>query len=355
MSGHSRRGAVVAVGTVAATCVAASGLAGCSGASTARTGKAPAPWTTRVFASSKTLSSPDDITQLGQDVFVAWQNGVGSKGEPSPQGRKSSTVVEYSPSGHQLDTWDVTGKIDGMAADRGLVAATVNEDGNTSLYTIAPQEKHGAVRHYRYSPNPLPHGGGTDSVAFSHGAMFVSASAPVADKGGTTYSKPALYRVALHGSVASTSSVLADNTSAKNAVTGQTSKLSLSDPDSDETMPSTSPQYAGDVLLDSQGDSQQVFVHAPGTSHPSATALKLPTQVDDTAVATSKHGTLFVVDNGTNKVLEMKGQFQPGQVFTSVADDAPKMPGTLGILNLRTGKIATAAKVKSPAGLLFMR
>jgi hypothetical protein len=38
-----------------------------------------------------------------------------------------------------------------------------------------------------------------------------------------------------------------------------------------------------------------------------------------------------------------------------MADDAPKMRGTLGTLSLRNGAIAPVEKFKSPAGLLFMR
>lgn len=355
MSGVGMRYAGVAVGALVVAGAVGWAIGSSAGASEPQPGKLHTPLTTRVFASGGSLSSPDDITQLDGHVFVAWQNGVGPQGEASPQGGTKSTVVEYNRAGHRLDSWDVTGKVDGMAAGDGRVAATVNEDDNSSIYTIAPAAKSGAVQHYSYSPNPLPHGGGTDSVAFSHGAMYVTASSPSADQGGKTYSQPALYRVTLQGSVAKATSVLADNAPAKSALTGSQVKLNLSDPDSSASLPSASPRFAGDVLLDSQGDSQQVFVHEPGTQQASASVLDLSTQVDDTAVTTSPRGTLFVADEGSNKVMELKGQFGRGRVFTSVADDAPTMPGTLGLLDLQTGAISPVAKLKSPAGLLFMR
>jgi len=51
---------------------------------------------------------------------------------------------------------DVAGKADGVTADpaTGSVIATVNEDANSSLYTIDPTSS-AAVQHYSYS-EPLP-------------------------------------------------------------------------------------------------------------------------------------------------------------------------------------------------------
>ncbi|HEU0316083.1 MAG TPA: hypothetical protein VFR49_02070, partial [Solirubrobacteraceae bacterium] len=55
---------------------------------------ATAPLTTPATA------GPDDIARLGANVFVGWQNGVGTFGEPNPAtGETSSTVVEYAPGG----------------------------------------------------------------------------------------------------------------------------------------------------------------------------------------------------------------------------------------------------------------
>jgi hypothetical protein len=48
---------------------------------------------------SEPLSNPDDITQLGQDIFVGFQNGVGPQGQPSSSGNLDSTVVELTTSG----------------------------------------------------------------------------------------------------------------------------------------------------------------------------------------------------------------------------------------------------------------
>ncbi len=66
---------------------------------------------------SEPLTKPDDITRLGRDIFVGFQNGVGPQGEPSCDGNLDSTVVELTTSGHVVAQWDIEGKADGVTAD----------------------------------------------------------------------------------------------------------------------------------------------------------------------------------------------------------------------------------------------
>ena len=47
---------------------------------------------------------------------------------------------------------------------------------------------------------------------------------------------------------------------------GQTVSLALTDPDSNEDVPFFAPRFAGDFMLTSQGDKQQIFVHDAGSS-----------------------------------------------------------------------------------------
>ena len=81
--------------------------------------------------------------------------------------------------GQPVAQWDIEGKADGVTADpqAGFVIATVNEDANSSLYTITPGPGGGAVHHYSYS-EPLPHLGGTDAISILDGQILISASAP---------------------------------------------------------------------------------------------------------------------------------------------------------------------------------
>jgi len=129
-------------------------------------------------AGRERLSEPDDITALGDDIFVAFQNGVGPQGQASTTGNKDSTVVEFNRSGKALDQWDVVGKCDGLTADAAIdrLIATVNEDANSSIYLIRPVAGAKAV-HYRYS-EPLPSNGGTDAIEVYDGVILLSASAP---------------------------------------------------------------------------------------------------------------------------------------------------------------------------------
>ena len=79
---------------------------------------------------SEAIRERDDIVKLGGNIYVGFQNGVGSQGEAETSGNLDSTLVEFTPSGYLVKQWDVTGKIDGMGAEEesGQVIVTVNED-----------------------------------------------------------------------------------------------------------------------------------------------------------------------------------------------------------------------------------
>jgi len=365
MDKHSQRlvSAVTAVGVL--TVLGVGGL-GAPTASAAPAGGGagsgivvPAGFTVQTLAAGGgAMVGPDDITQLGDKLFIGYQNGVGAKGEPAPSGQTASTIVEYTLQGSELARWNLPGKVDGLTADPSThrVLATVNEDANSSLYGITPATNNdrGQVVHYQYSPNPLPHGGGTDSISVRNGQVYVVGSAPAANPDGTTYSGSALYKVTLDVTTAHTTPAFPDNATATDAVTGKPVTLNLSDPDSSGFVPASSSRFGGDLLLDSQGDAQLAFLAHPGVDS-AATVLNLNTQVDDTAFATSTHGTLYVVDGATNTVVAVRGPFQTGQAFTSVPKDSTTLPGTLGQLNLSTGQVTPfGTGFGSPKGLLFV-
>jgi len=169
-----------------------------------------------------------------------------------------------------------------------------------------------------------------------------------------TFTKPALYKLTLAGTTATTNPVLAGNATALDAVTGKASTLNLSDPDSTETVPAGAARFAGDLLLDSQGDSQQVYLARPGTAQQKAVVLNLGTQVNDTAFASAATGTLYVTDNANNSLVAIKGRFTPGEAMVAAPADST-VHGFVGRLDLATGHIAPfAVGFGSPAGLLFM-
>jgi hypothetical protein len=320
--------------------------------------------TAQLFASGNpSLSGPDDITAMRGSIFVAWQNGVGAKGEPAGNGNTQSTVVEYSSSGSVLHSWQLTGRCDGMTADPAheRVIATANEDGNSSLFTIRPEAPAvSQLVHYTYSPNPPVHGGGTDAPHIYRGQLLISASNP------SDAAQPAVYRATLSGTTATLTPVFFDNASATVANSnslqhGQQVTLGLSDPDSNSVVPGSSPRFGGDFVLDSQGDLQQVYVRHAGMPNQSLSVLNLSQSVDDTAWATSSRGTLFATDSKNNQVFAVGGRFDVGTAFSAAtpgnANNAPPNPAPnfLATLDLNTGAVAPVPGITFQAkGLVFV-
>ncbi len=46
---------------------------------------------------TESLTQPDDIVTLGGNLYVGFQNGVGSQGEASSSGNLDSTLAEFTP------------------------------------------------------------------------------------------------------------------------------------------------------------------------------------------------------------------------------------------------------------------
>jgi len=331
--------------------------------------------------SSEPLSSPDDITRLGNDIFVGFQNGVGPQGQANGNGNLDSTVVEMTLSGQLIAQWDIEGKADGVTADPDahMVIATVNEDANSSLYAITPGPG-GGVQHYSYN-EALPHNGGTDAISVLGGRLLISASAP-----GTTGSPPvprasfpAVYSVTLdrRDSVATVTPFFGDEDPAVVAnlgtpQTGQTVRLALTDPDSNEIVPQDGPRFAGDFMLTSQGDQEQIFVGNPWGPDHKLSVLSLSQSIDDTAWPDGVHGVrgiLYATDSTNDAVDAVTGDFPGGPVVAVTPCGANSAPATcpappaypanyLGALNPWTGQV-TALTVGGTAfvpqgGLLFV-
>jgi hypothetical protein len=322
---------------------------------------------------SEPLTKPDDITRMDGYLFTAFQNGVGPEGEASTDGNRNSTVVEFTLSGKVVKQWDIRGKCDGLTADprTGLLVATVNEDANSSLYTIRPQT--GLIVHYFYN-RPLPHKGGTDAISFFKGLMLISASAP-----GTTGAAaprptyPAVYVVTLCKTthVAYLGPLFYDEshaTAANGPHSGHPVKLGLTDPDSNEVVPGSAPRFAGDFMLTSQGDEEQIYVNAPWTKHQHLWVLGLSQSVDDTAWSTSSKGVFVATDNGGDTVDVINGSFRPGTAFVSVTPcgansapatcPAPGFPANyVGYLDMVNGHICPVSlrgATLHPSGMIFV-
>ena len=282
------------------------------------------------------LTQPDDIAAVGSHLFVGFQNGVASDGG---DGTGHSTLVEFTKSGAVENRWNITGKIDGMGADvaHNRVIVTVNEDGNSSMIVV---DLTGAVRYYRYDLNPLPHGGGTDAVSIFNGQIYTSASNP---GGGPA---PALYRITLAGNGIAhvhTTGLRTDSNATTANPGGGSTQLALTDPDSNTVVPANGARFAGDFMLDAQGDQQAIFAHALGEGS-KFHALNLDQSIDDTAFATDTVGSLVITDSTHDAVELVTGPFVAGAAYSSVtpcnANNAPTIctaPNYLATLNLNDG------------------
>jgi len=325
------------------------------------------------------LSNPDDITRLGDELFVGFQNGVGPQGQASPDGNLDSTVVELTLSGHVIGQWDVVGKTDGLTADPSLggVIATVNEDANSALYTIRPfaASPTNVVTRYDYS-EVLPHGGGTDAISIYNNQIFISASAPGTNGLAApqpTY--PAVYSVTLdpNTEVAKVAPLFDDEDSATVANVsspqfGKTTQLALTDPDSNEVVPFDASRFAGDFMLTSQGDQEQIYVGNAGSPHQRLSVVSLSQSVDDTAWPTAPQGALYSTDSTNDSVDVVTGHFGDLPLVVATPCGANSAPATcpapgysanyLAALNPWTGEITAMTVRGTPyvpqGGLAFI-
>ncbi|WP_295699567.1 hypothetical protein [Lapillicoccus sp.] len=305
-------------------------------------------------------SSPDDLTDIGNDLFVSFQNGVPSTGG-TPGMPTTSTIVKLSMNGTIEHTWQLTGKCDGLTADpvHHRLVATVNEDGNSSVYTISTNGEE--VSHFTYDASPLPHGGGTDAVTIDQGRIYLVASAPAA-------AGPALYQVTLDGRTAHLVAAPFYDTSPATVVNTTLPHtrihLALTDPDSSTMVPGQAPRFAGAFMLDAQGDQQAIFAAHLGAAKQALSVLKLSQSIDDTAFATTREGALVATDSTANTVdVITTDTFVPGRAYSAVTPGNANTPGPnpppnyLGQLNLGTGvltPLATTGARLTPHGLIYV-
>jgi hypothetical protein len=306
---------------------------------------ASVPYKISVFAKSVpgAYTKPDSIAVTGGHVFVGYGNGVATDGTDG----KSSTIVEYTMDGHVVRTFSVAGHNDGLRANprTGQLWALQNEDANPSLTVIDPED--GSQRKFTFGPPP--HGGGYDDMAFRDEDVFISASNPAHDPN----TAPAIVKAQITGSSVKVSPVLAGNATATDVATGSPVTLNLQDPDSMIFDP------FGDLVLDSQSDSELIIVEHPGSEDQSVFHLGLtlagapagaaPPQVDDTIFATSPHGVILIADRDGETVYALtKPIFAPSDTFTAA-------PTLVGKLDLATGVITPVVTgFVSAHGMVFI-
>lgn len=346
-----RRGAGVFLTTLCAVTLALVGLGFSSVASANTVASAKSSvvglpgYDVSTFAKgTKTLYNPDSVEVDGGYVWVGYQNGT----NPTGTDGKTSTVVQYTRTGKIVHTYSVFGRCDGLRIDpkTHLVWAFENEDANPHVVLINPIT--GSRTNYVF-PKTL-HGGGYDDAAFINGSVFISASNPTLNSAGIN-TGPALIKVTLSNGKATVTPVLYGNATATDIVTNQKVTLNLTDPDS------VSINSKGDLVLDSQGDSELIFIHNPGTSKQTVSRLSVGTQVDDTTWIPAKWGRLIIVDSKQNAIYTVtidKTGFTPGTVYTEAPADSG-VAGFVGQLDPTTGTITPVIiGLTSATGLGFI-
>ena len=293
-------------------------------------------------AATSKANHPDNVVISGSNVFIGWQNITAKDGTDT----KTSTISEYTTSGKLLKSWSVRGHTDGMRVDPSthLLWVMCDEDGTPRLYTINPAS--GSPT--QITLPPTPHGGGFDDIQFVNGMALIDASNPTLNKAGNNVF-PALYKVTLAGTHATLTKVLMANAKATTITPPATTvTLNLTDPDSMMIDPQ------GNLILDSQGDSEMLWIKHVGTAQQSVSVLTVGTQVDDTVFPSSPKGCVLVADNSSGVYSICSDVWIPRSAYTAAPNDSGVI-GFVGTLNLSSGMIQPiVVGIANPHGMAFL-
>jgi hypothetical protein len=304
---------------------------------------ASTPYTVSVFTTSipGVDFAPDSIAVLDGHVFVGYGDGAAPDGSDG----KSSTIVEYKLNGDMVTTYTVPGHNDGLRVNPKTkqIWAMQNEDGSPNLVIIDPRTK----TQTEYTFGPTPHGGGYDDIAFRGDDVFLSASNPANNPNAF----PAIVKAHIRGNTVVVTPVLSGTATAIDIPTNTPIALNLQDPDSMIFNP------FGDLVLDSQADSELIVVQHPGSRHQSAYHLPItengsPVQIDDTIFATDSHGVILVSDrDGETVYVITRNIFSPGAAYSATPSSVAALDPDTGVLtDVVTGMVSPHGMAFVPAG-----
>ena len=324
-----------------------------------------------VFAQAQGVLRPDDILQLGSTVFIIYQDnnnnpdGTLAPGVASAQ----SKVIEFDLNGNILQTFDVPGHPDGLVAyDANTVWVSSNEDANPVISDIDTTTN--AVKSFSSDVATLPHGGGFDDMKLINGVVYASASNPTVtmtpnpnlspystDSSGATLeygvnTAPVLYAISLNsdGTTFHATPTLMSSTPA-NLMPGNTPvTLNMTDADSSAIDPN------GDLVIDSQQDSELVFVKGVGTGSQSVDVLPLtlygnPWPVDDTRWSPSSGNSFMLLSDNKQLIvyrIDATGGFSRNQAFSAGQGTVLETNTTTGVM------VPIFVGMQTPHGLLFV-
>jgi hypothetical protein len=324
-----------------------------------------------IFAQPQGVLRPDDIIQVGSTVFIIYQDnnnlpdGTLAAGVTAAQ----SEVIEFDLNGNILHTFNVPGHPDGLVEiNSTTVWVSCNEDANPVIAVL--DITNNTVQLYASDVATLPHGGGFDDMKLISGRVYASASNPTVtttpapnlapystDGNGSTAqfgvnTGPVLYTLALNGDGTTfhATPVLSSSTPATLLPGNTPVTLNMTDPDSSAIDPS------GDLVIDSQQDSELVFVKNVGTATQSVDVLPLtlygnPWPVDDTRWSPASGNSFMLLSDNTQLVVyrvDALGGFPAQQAYSAGQ-------GTLLSTNTTTGVMAPIyVGMKTPHGIAFV-
>ena len=302
------------------------------------------PYTLKEFAkSTAAYSQPDSIEQWRDRVYVGFQNHVAKDGSDG----KSSTIVEYSLEGKVKRTFSVPGHNDGLRlVGESDLWCLQNEDANPNLVVIELE----SGRQTKYTFATPVHGGGYDDMVVKDGKVLMTASNPTPVAGTNPF--PALVIASLHGTMVDVIPVLTGDAQAIDIQTGAIVTLNLADPDS------LTKDLGGNVVLNSQADSELLFIRRPFSDKKIVGRLPITlagvaTTLDDTAFANASRSFLLFSDVAGDTVYRIDRSnfgFEPGTAY-STSDTA----GIVATLNLDTGVLTPIATgFGSTRGMIFV-
>jgi hypothetical protein len=363
-----------------ATVVAVSTLAACGGSSNNGPGAdvaIPASvqptqtiYAISVFAQAPGKLRPDDLLQMGSTLFVVYQdNNDNPDGTIVAGTSPQSEVIEYDMNGNVLQTFDVPGHPDGLLAyNATTVWVSSNEDANPVITIIDTTTN--TLKTLTSDTAPLSSGGGLDDMKLVNGVVYASASNPAlttsptpnlapysTDSSGATAeygvnTGPGLYAITLnndgttfHAVPALMSSTPATLLPGKTPVT-----LNMTDPDSSAVDPD------GDLVIDSQQDSELVFVSNIGTATQAVSVLPLtlygtPWPVDDTRWSPATGNSfMLVADNPQGLIyrIDCPGGFPPSQAYSAGQGTVLQTDTTSGVMT------PIYVGMNNPHGLIFI-
>ncbi len=305
-------------------------------------------YTLSIFANSPAgQSKPDSMAVVEGHIYIGYGNGYAPDGSDG----KSNKIFEYDRSGHIVYSFTVKGHNDGMKVNPFTEKLWVlqNEDSFPNLVVFDPETRTKQV--YTFAQAPA-NGGGYDDMVFRNGKAYLSASNPQS----SVNNAPAIVEAKLVNGMVVVTPVLEGNATATDILTGLPVALNLQDPDSMTLTP------GGDILLDSQGDSELVLVRKPGSKQQSAVLIPMSSPygqplADDTLFTPSSDGFLLITDTAANITYKLtKGEFAPGVAYTAAVAGTSAAPGFVGRLDLEFGQLTPVVSgLKSPHGLAFVQ